>query len=161
MKNILRLILILSTLTSLILIVFLRILISDIDEEVINPEIAQKEAIDMKLSSVQSYTHSQTQKTILTQNNSRNAVSNGSLCGDDCQGKISKSLTKDGLLTPDMIALIRKNPAAFAEQLSNTPVILSRLLTTLKADEEDDNGTQGAALAICLLYTSPSPRDRG
>jgi len=70
------------------------------------------------------------------------------ICDDTCRKDISQSLITDGLLSPDMIARMRENPEAFAKQLSNTPEILSDLLSTLKADEEDDNGTQNAALAV-------------
>ena len=71
-----------------------------------------------------------------------------SICDNDCQDNISKSLLKDGLLSENMIARILDNPAAFAKNLSRAPEIVSPLLATLKADEEKDNGTQNAALAI-------------
>jgi len=75
------------------------------------------------------------------------------ICDDICRDDISQSLGSDGLLSADMIARIRENPAAFAEKLSSAPKTLSDLFMTLKDDEEDDNGTQFAALAVLQVLS--------
>ena len=75
------------------------------------------------------------------------------ICDDICRDDISQSLGSDGLLSADMIARIRENPAAFAEKLSSAPKTLSDLFMTLKDDEENDNGTQIAALAVLQVLS--------
>ena len=148
MKKLSRLELILAAAICLILFVFIKGNIGNNNEKSQAHNVTHNDAYQASSASRNNALDSQTRPTRITQTQKNNETLNTLICDKNCQDDISKSLVTEGLLSPDMIARIRENPKAFAEKLSNTPEILSDLLLTLKADEEDDNGTQNAALAV-------------
>ena len=46
------------------------------------------------------------------------------------------------------------------EQKSNNKLLLNEVLVNNESNYQDDYGVHSAWIEICLLYTSPSPRDR-
>ena len=147
MKNISRLEIILVTIMGLMVFAFMKVNFSGDKTRAHKVTDYQNETQGLKQGSYLA-PNTQIQKTTRIEEGENADISSDLICDEFCQGEISKSLTADGLLTTDMIAFIGKNPASFAKQLSKNPEILSHLFSTLKADEEDDNGTQNAALAV-------------
>ena len=170
MKSLSRLEIILVAITCLILLTFIKLNMGD--DKTATHDVIGSEHVT-KAHELGSYPaqNTQVQKTLRPKPNAVTDIANDLMCDESCKDQISNALASNGLLSADMIARIRENPGAFSKELMNAPAIISPLLATLKADEEDDNGTQNAALAIlkalsdqdklnlCLLYTSPSPRD--
>ncbi|MEP6343161.1 MAG: hypothetical protein ABJ275_07580 [Maricaulaceae bacterium] len=147
MKNISRLEIIFIAISCLIVLAFIKMNVFDDKtdpHDIIKPH---NESHELERDSY-STQNIDTQKPNQKKPKEISEISNDLICDNYCQDDISKSLVTSGLLTTDMIARIRENPIEFAKQLAMTPEILSRLLATLKADEEKDNGTQNAALAI-------------
>ena len=147
MKTITRSQITLVTITCLIVLAFIKVMFSD-DKTAAGDVIGSEHVAQAYEEGSYPAQSSEIQNTVRIKKNAVAELSSASICGDGCQDQISKSLASNGLLSEDMIARIRENPAALAEKLTTTPKTLSDLLSTLKADEEDDNGTQSAALAI-------------
>ena len=147
MKTITRSQITLVTITCLIVLAFIKVMFSD-DKTAAGDVIGSEHVAQAYEEGSYPAQSSEIQNTVRIKKNAVAELSSASICGDGCQDQISKSLASNGLLSEDMIARIRENPAAFAEKLTTTPKTLSDLLSTLKADEEEDNGTQSAALAI-------------
>ena len=147
MKSLSRLEIILIALIGLILLAFIKLNMGD--DKTATHDVIGSEHVT-KAHELGSYPaqNTQVQKTLRPKPNAVTDIANDLMCDESCKDQISNALASNGLLSADMIARIRENPGAFSKELMNAPAIISPLLATLKADEEDDNGTQNAALAI-------------
>ena len=147
MKSLSRLEIILIAITCLIALAFTKVIFSD-DKSTVDDVVGSEHIAQAHEQGAYSAQTTEIQKPVRPKSNANTDISSDHICDDGCQDQISKSLASNGLLSADMIARIRENPGAFSKELMNAPAIISSLLATLKADEEDDNGTQNAALAI-------------
>ena len=158
MKSLSRLEIILVAITCLIALAFTKVIFSD-DKSTVDDVVGSEHIAQAHEQGAYSAQTTEIQKPVRPKSNANTDISSDHICDDGCQDQISKSLASNGLLSADMIARIRENPGAFSKELMNAPAIISSLLATLKADEEDDNGTQNAALAILKALSDQDKLD--
>ena len=158
MKSLSRLEIILVAITCLILLTFIKLNMGD--DKTATHDVIGSEHVT-KAHELGSYPaqNTQVQKTLRPKPNAVTDIANDLMCDESCKDQISNALASNGLLSADMIARIRENPGAFSKELMNAPAIISPLLATLKADEEDDNCTQNATLAILKALSDQDKLD--
>ena len=157
MKKLSRLEIILGAAICVVLFVFAKGVLGNINEKTQDYEFANNERNTEDSTPKWESAKLKIEPRRAIQNQDNNDQSYDFTCDKVCENEIFQSLSGGGLLTADMIELIGKDPDVFAKALSNKPEILSLLFGTLKADEDEDNGTQNAAFAI---YQALSDEDK-